>query len=142
LTTNEPSVFLPAMHGDREKTVRIIVSLLSNAYKFAPDGEVRVSVDVAGGRVRYRVADDGPGIPESAQQFVFDEFRQLDGSITRKAGGAGLGLPLARGLARFLGGDVELVAEVARGAEFVVELPLDRARGRGHTARETREARE
>jgi signal transduction histidine kinase len=94
-----------------------------------------VSVDVAGGRVCYRVSDSGPGIPEVAQQFVFDEFRQLDGSVTRKAGGAGLGLPLARGLARFLGGDVRLVTEpgaergagagAGAGAEFVVELPLD-----------------
>lgn len=98
LKAEEPSLFLPAMVGDREKTARIIVSLLSNAYKFAPGGEVRALVDVSGGRVRYRVSE-------------------------------------ARGLARFLGGDVELVTGEGNGAEFVVDLPL--AGRAAHSGQET-----
>jgi signal transduction histidine kinase len=71
------------------------------------------------------VVDTGPGIPEHAQSLVFDEFRQLDGSVTRRVGGAGLGLPLARGLARFLGGEVELVSEAGKGTEAILEIPLE-----------------
>ena len=124
LAIEEPGTFLPAMRSDREKTRRILVSLLSNAFKFTQTGTVRASVAVTNGRVIYRVIDTGPGIPSHAQSLVFDEFRQLDGSVTRRVGGAGLGLPLARGLARFLGGDVELVSEAGKGTEVVVELPL------------------
>jgi signal transduction histidine kinase len=113
------------MRGDREKTARILASLLANALKFTPQGSIVASVEVRGGTVRYRVRDTGIGIPESAQSFVFDEFRQADGSATRRFGGTGLGLALARGLARLLGGNVEMVSVQGAGSTFTVELPLD-----------------
>lgn len=122
---DEPQTFIPRMRGDREKTARILSSLLANAFKFTARGEVVASVEVAGGRVRYRISDTGMGIPEAAQAFVFDEFRQADGSTTRKFGGTGLGLALARGLARLLGGDVEMLSVQGEGSTFTLELPLD-----------------
>jgi signal transduction histidine kinase len=127
LVIEEPSTFVPSMRGDREKTSRILISLLANAYKFAPIGRVTASVAVAHGRVQYRVKDSGVGIPPGASAMVFDEFRQGDSSVTRRHGGAGLGLALARGLARLLGGDIELVSELGEGATFSVELPLETA---------------
>ena len=76
------------------------------------------------GRVVYRVSDTGIGIPEGMQQLVFDEFRQVDGSSTRRYGGSGLGLSLARRLARLLGGDIYVDSAVGEGSTFRVELPL------------------
>jgi signal transduction histidine kinase len=113
------------MRTDRKKVVKILVSLLSNAYKFTPRGEVRASVAIANGRALYRVEDTGIGIPPDAQAAVFDEFRQVDGSATRRYGGSGLGLALSRRLARLLGGDIALVSVPGAGSAFTVELPLE-----------------
>ena len=121
----EPPTLLPRMRSDRKKVVKILVSLLSNAYKFTPRGQVRLSVDVSGGRALYRVEDTGIGIPHDAQVTVFDEFRQVDGSATRRYGGSGLGLALSRRLARSLGGDIALVSAPGAGSTFTVELPLE-----------------
>ncbi len=115
---------LPRMRGDMRKTARLVTVLPNNAYKFTAAGEVRASVREKGGRVIYRIADTGVGISEAAQRFVFDEFRQEDGSATRKYGGSGLGLAIARRLARVLGGDITLSSERGKGSTFEVELPL------------------
>jgi signal transduction histidine kinase len=120
----EPSTFIPAMRSDREKITRILSALLSNAIKFTTAGEIAVSVDVSGGVVRYRVRDTGPGIAKEIQPLVFDEFRQGDGSATRAHGGAGLGLPLARGLARLLRGDIVMESSPGAGSTFTVQLPV------------------
>ena len=115
---------LPLVRSDRKKVVKILSSLLSNAYKFTAQGEVCASVEVRGGRVRFRVRDTGIGIAPESQQLVFEEFRQLDGSPTRRYSGSGLGLALSRQLARLLGGDIELESEPAHGSAFSVDLPL------------------
>jgi signal transduction histidine kinase len=115
----------PAMMvSDRRKIAKLLVALLSNAYKFTPAGEVRLSVEVRNGRAVYRVQDTGIGIPEEMRQAVFDEFRQVDGSSTRRYGGSGLGLSLARRLARLLGGEIFVDSAVGEGSTFRVELPL------------------
>jgi signal transduction histidine kinase len=120
-----PELLLPQMRSDRRKVTKIIGALLANAYKFTPKGEVRVSVDVRNGRVVYVVQDTGIGIPIETQEIVFEEFRQADGSMTRRYGGSGLGLALARGMARLLGGEIDLVSIPNEGSTFTVELPLD-----------------
>jgi signal transduction histidine kinase len=97
---------------------------LSNAYKFTPRGEVRARVAADGDRISYSVEDTGIGIPAAAHEYVFDEFRQVDGSTTRVYGGSGLGLALARGLARRLGGEITLWSEPGVGSTFTVQLPL------------------
>jgi signal transduction histidine kinase len=125
LRVEEPTTHLPPLRSDRKKIAKILVSLLANAYKFTPSGEVLASVEVRDGRVAYRVQDTGIGIPRDAQQMVFDEFRQVDGSAVRKYGGSGLGLALARRIARLLGGDIELVSAVGTGSTFTVEVPLE-----------------
>jgi signal transduction histidine kinase len=112
------------MRSDRAKVVKVLASLLSNAYKFTPRGEVRARIAADGDRVRYSVEDTGIGIPVAAQGYVFDEFRQVDGSTTRVYRGSGLGLALARGLARRLGGEITLTSEPGVGSTFTVELPL------------------
>jgi len=112
------------MWSDKKKIAKILGSLLSNAYKFTHAGEVRIELEVLEDRVIYSVHDTGIGIPPEAQRFVFDEFRQVDGSMTRRYGGSGLGLALARRLARLLGGDIVLVSTPGVGSTFRVEIPL------------------
>jgi signal transduction histidine kinase len=124
LRIDEPPTPLPPMRSDVRKIIKILSVLLSNAYKFTPRGEVRAGVSVDGRGVRYRIADTGIGIAPEFHEDVFEEFRQLDGSTTRRYGGSGLGLALARRFARHLGGEIRLVSFAGAGAEFIVELPL------------------
>lgn len=125
LIAEEPVLALPPMRSDRRKITRILASLLANAFKFTPVGEVRAGVNVANGIVEFRVQDTGIGIEPSAQLVVFDEFRQVDGSATRQYGGAGLGLALSRGIARLLGGDIELQSVPGQGSTFSLHIPLE-----------------
>jgi signal transduction histidine kinase len=108
---------------DHRKVAKIVAALLNNAYKFTQQGEVRVSLEARGARVRIGVHDTGIGIAKGDLERVFDEFRQLDGSATRRYGGAGLGLALARRLARRLGGDVTVRSDLGAGSSFQVDLP-------------------
>jgi signal transduction histidine kinase len=114
----------PAMRSDRAKVVKVLASFLSNAYKFTARGEVRARLVTDGDRVAYSVEDTGIGIPAAAHEYIFDEFRQVDGSTTRAYGGSGLGLALARGLARRLGGEITLTSEPGIGSTFTLNLPL------------------
>ncbi len=127
LIAEEPVLALPPMRSDRRKITRILVSLLSNAFKFTAKGEVRASVNVANGRAVYSVQDTGIGIEPEAQLLVFDEFRQVDGTATRRYGGSGLGLALSRGVARLLGGEIELVSAPGQGSTFSLNIPLEYA---------------
>ncbi len=113
------------MVSDRRKIAKLLIALLSNAYKFTSSGEVRVSVATRNDRVVYRVVDTGIGIPESMQGLVFEEFRQVDGSSTRRYGGSGLGLSLAQRLAHLLGGEIYLESAPGEGSTFMVDLPLE-----------------
>ena len=112
------------MKSDRRKVTKLLVALLSNAYKFTPAGEIQVRILADNGRVVYRVTDTGIGIPEEQQQLVFEEFRQGDGSNTRVYGGSGLGLSLAQRLARLLGGEIYVESASGEGSTFTVDLPL------------------
>jgi signal transduction histidine kinase len=112
------------MVSDRRKIAKMLVALLSNAYKFTAQGEVKLSVEVKQDRAVYRVQDTGIGIPEEMRALVFEEFRQVDGSSTRRYGGSGLGLSLAQRLARLLGGQIYVDSAVGEGSTFRVELPL------------------
>lgn len=119
-----PEGDMPRMSSDRAKVHKILGNLLSNAYKFTATGEVRLSIEALADAVRFTVSDTGIGIATGAQELIFDEFRQADGSTTRRYGGSGLGLALSRQLARLLGGDVTLRSAPGEGAAFMVSLPL------------------
>ncbi len=125
LLAEEPVLALPPIRSDRRKITRILVSLLTNAFKFTEAGEVRASVSVANDTVAYRVHDTGIGIEPAAQLLVFDEFRQVDGTATRRYGGTGLGLALSRGVARLLGGDITLFSAPGQGSTFTLTVPLE-----------------
>ena len=119
---------LPALTTDRERLGQILMSLLSNAAKFTHRGEIRVSaVPVVGERPRVAIAisDTGVGLPDESLPHIFEEFRQVDGSSTRRYGGAGLGLSLVQKLSRLLGGDVAVESRLDVGSTFTVTVPTD-----------------
>jgi PAS domain S-box-containing protein len=116
--------------ADETRLTQIILNLLSNAVKFTDHGTVSLKYRIHGESVEVRVCDTGPGIAEDAQHRIFEEFYQIESDLTRTAGGTGLGLPIARRLARLMGGDVRLESELGRGAEFVLELPIAGEHGR------------
>jgi len=123
LEVSEPE-HVPTMVNDRRTIARALTALVDNALKFTHRGTVRVSLEVLGDRVVYRVEDTGIGIPNEAHRLVFDEFRQVDGTMTREHGGAGLGLALAQRLARLVQGDISLSSEPGTGSVFQLEVPL------------------
>ena len=112
------------MRSDPQKVRQIIINLLANAVKFTSEGHVRLAARVAGDRVEFEVSDTGPGIAMEYLERVFDAFWQVDQRITRKTGGTGLGLSVARQLARLLGGDVSVRSVIGQGSVFTVDLPL------------------
>jgi signal transduction histidine kinase len=121
----EVSGSVPQMRSDRKKITKILVTLLGNAYKFTIRGTVAMWAELEDDGVVFHVRDTGIGIPAEARQYVFDEFRQVDGSVTRRYGGSGLGLALARGYARVLGGDIEVESNQGMGSTFSVRLPFE-----------------
>ncbi|MBR4603692.1 MAG: ATP-binding protein, partial [Kiritimatiellae bacterium] len=92
-------------------------NLVSNAVKYS-DGPI--DIEVEGAHIRYK--DRGPGIPGEAQKHIFERFYRVDNSITQKAGGIGIGLPIARLLARGMGGDVTYSCREGGGSVFTVSL--------------------
>jgi signal transduction histidine kinase len=123
LEVTEPDI-TPAMRSDRRTIAKVLKVLLDNAFKFTHDGRVRVSLQVTGDRAVYSVEDTGIGIPPGARDAVFEEFRQLDGTLTREYSGAGLGLALARRLARLVQGDITLTSNPGMGSTFRLDVPL------------------
>jgi signal transduction histidine kinase len=127
LVIQPPPENLPAIEGDRKKIVKILSALLANAFKFSA-GAVTLSVTPRGDSIFFIVRDSGIGIAPADQELIFEEFRQIDGSSTRQYGGAGLGLALARQLARLLGGDIHVHSKLGEGAAFALEIPAKAAR--------------
>jgi signal transduction histidine kinase len=119
-----PESPLPPIRTDRRKLTRLLGTIVGNAYKFTPTGSVTAGAVVRGDRIFFTVSDTGIGIPAEAHRVIFDEFRQVDGSQTRRFGGSGLGLTLARQLARLMGGDIDVASTPGAGATFTVDLPV------------------
>lgn len=104
-------------------TPRRLLNLVSNAIKFTDQGTIRIDLEATPEEVVVTVADTGVGIDRKDQARVFDPFTQVDQSMTRRAGGSGLGLPVSRRLAKILGGDIELESEPGKGSTFRLRLP-------------------
>ena len=107
---------------DPARLRQVVFNLLSNAIKFTAAGEVTVAVRGDSGTIAIVVADTGIGIPADALQAIFEPFRQVDTSTTRRFGGTGLGLAISRTLARALGGEITVTSS-PRGSVFTLTLP-------------------
>jgi signal transduction histidine kinase len=131
----KPGVSLVVEHPDRApqlatdpiKLKVIVKNLVGNAIKFTDRGTVTVRTGAADHGVAVTVSDSGIGIPESALAFIFEPFRQVDASNTRRHGGVGLGLHIVQRLADTLGGTISVESHVGRGSTFRLWLPRDAA---------------
>ncbi len=113
------------LYGDPYWLRQILINLVSNAVKFTEQGTV--SVRICQFDTKYwaiQVTDTGYGIPVEAQRYIFEAFRQMDGTVTRAHGGSGLGLSIVKQLVELMGGEVRLESEVGRGSDFTVLFPL------------------
>ncbi|MGB6000688.1 MAG: ATP-binding protein [Thermoanaerobaculia bacterium] len=111
---------------DYDKVEMIAANLISNAVKFTPKGgRITIRAGSVDDKVAFEVQDTGPGIPEDQLEQIFERFHQVDSSLSREHEGTGLGLSLARELARLSEGDITVRSQVGRGTVFHVELPLE-----------------
>jgi CheY-like chemotaxis protein/two-component sensor histidine kinase len=112
--------------GDFERLQQIVWNLLTNAVKFTPrDGTIAVTATRTGSSVRIAVADNGKGMADEHLHTIFDRFRQVDSSSTRKQGGLGLGLAIVKYLAEAHGGTVAAQSEGPdKGSTFIITLPV------------------
>jgi signal transduction histidine kinase len=108
--------------GDATRIRQVLLNLVSNAIKFTSAGEVLVRTSTREGRLKIQVSDTGIGIPADAFERIFEAFRQVDGSTTRRYGGTGLGLSVSRELARLLGGDISFRSAPGAGATFLLSI--------------------
>lgn len=112
--------------GDRARVEQVMINLLSNAFKFTEEGEVELTVNHLPETQKWQFAirDSGVGIAPHAIEYIFDEFRQADGTSRRAYGGTGLGLAICRNLCRLMEGEVNVKSELGKGSVFTVTLPL------------------
>jgi signal transduction histidine kinase len=120
----ESSSPLPLLLIDREKLLQSLLNLLSNAGKFTTSGTVTLQVELKSKYLKIAVSDTGIGISPEQQKLIFEEFRQADGSTTRKFEGTGLGLAITRRFCSLMGGDVLLSSTPEMGSTFTIHIPL------------------
>jgi PAS domain S-box-containing protein len=127
LAQEEPAAMVS---GDRDRLLQVIANLVSNAAKYAPPGSnVEISVKSTGTRLRVSVTDRGPGIPIAFRGRIFQKFSQADSSDTRKKGGSGLGLSIAKAIVEHHGGEIGFTTRTVEdttgmgGTTFWFELP-------------------
>ena len=112
------------VNTDGEKVRQILGNLVGNALKFTEHGCVHLSLTATERDARFGVRDTGPGINEEDQARLFQPFTQLDGGLTRRFGGAGLGLYISYRLSRLLGGRIEVESVPGNGSNFTLVVPL------------------
>lgn len=115
---------VPPILGDRRRIEQILTNLLANAAKYTPPGgTVQVAADSENGHVWLSVADNGPGVPASERDIIFDKFYRGRDATKRSEPGSGLGLAIVKSLVELHGGFVRIEESAPRGARFVVVLP-------------------
>ena len=121
VTEADPSL---SVEGDRRRLSQVVRNLIDNAIKFSPEaGTVTLSARRDGKDAILSVTDEGPGIPHSERDKIFQRFYQVDRSRSKSRPGAGLGLAIAKHLVQLQGGAVEVESELGRGSTFRVRFP-------------------
>jgi PAS domain S-box-containing protein len=117
---------LPPARGDPSRLRQILLNLAGNAVKFTDHGSVRITARGIDDEIEIAVSDTGIGISAEALPHIFEEFHQVDGSLTRRHGGAGLGLAIARRLAEQMGGRLTVSSQPGAGSTFTLHIPAAR----------------
>jgi PAS domain S-box-containing protein len=115
------------IESDAAKIKQVLINFVGNAIKFTEKGTVTIGMRVNGESVLFYVKDTGIGIPKEFHGHIFERFRQIEGSATRKYGGNGLGLAISKSLIELLGGSIGMESEEGKGATFYISLPERRA---------------
>jgi PAS domain S-box-containing protein len=118
-----PSLSQPVF-VDREMWEKIVLNLLSNAFKFTFEGEIAVSLRQSGNNVQLRVRDTGSGIPAAEMPRLFERFHRIENAKSRTNEGSGIGLALVQELVKLHGGSISAESEPGRGTTFIVSIPL------------------
>ena len=118
------------LRGDVQHIRQILINLVSNAIKFTDAGKVGIFVGYPKGRnsgntIRFEISDTGIGIAEESKELIFDKFSQADDSISKKYGGTGLGMAIAKQLVESMGGIIDFNSTLQKGSTFWFELPLE-----------------
>lgn len=128
--------------GDTDWLHQMLNNLVGNAIKFTEQGEVSIKVFCPNEtQWAIQVSDTGSGIPLEAQEYIFEAFRQVDGTLTREHGGSGLGLSIVKQLTIIMGGSITLDSELGVGSTFTIYLPLEinqeQLNGRQYNSKQT-----
>lgn len=118
---------LPSIYADRLRLSQVLLNLVSNAIKFTDEGAITIKAEVKAeepDKMLISVRDTGIGIPTHMLDTVFERFRQVDSSSSRKAGGTGLGLAICRQLVEMHGGQIGVTSEINKGSTFYFTVPL------------------
>ena len=110
--------------GDGQRIAQVILNILGNAIKFTNQGEVRVEVALSNESFLVSVSDTGPGLSETDQAKIFEEFQQADGSSTREKGGTGLGLSISKKIIEMHGGKIGVESTLGKGSMFWFTVPI------------------
>ncbi len=124
LKVNIPKT-LPLVTTDEFRLHQVLTNIIGNAIKFTEKGEVVVSAISDTKSVKIIIEDTGIGISEDMLEHIFDEFRQVDGSTSRRFEGTGLGLAIARKIISILGGNISVKSKLGEGTEFIINLPVE-----------------
>lgn len=127
-----------SIYTDPQRIQQVIRNLLSNAFKFTANGDVRMDIKypdkdtvfmnkrlLMQNTIEISVSDTGIGIPKDKQEIIFEAFQQCDGTTSRKYGGTGLGLSISRELIKVLGGEIHLKSIESKGSTFTIYIPID-----------------
>jgi two-component system sensor histidine kinase VicK len=119
---------LPPARADRDRINQVLDNLIGNAIKFSPQGgTITLRLEDAGEMLQVSVSDTGIGIPEEQVERIFERFYQVDGSATRKFGGAGLGLAIVKRIVEAHGGRIWVKSQLGLGSTFSFTLPKARS---------------
>jgi len=122
---------LPTGYGDERRLHQVLLNLVGNAIKFTEAGEVDIEAKAFDSAFLVVVSDTGPGIPPPDQAKIFEEFRQVDSTSTRKKGGTGLGLSISKRIVEMHGGRIWVDSTPGKGSVFSFTIPFRTERPRG-----------
>ena len=112
--------FNSTIKSDRNKISQIVRNFLSNSFKFTKEGSIEIILSEINNSIKIVVIDSGIGIPKEKQRVIFEEFRQVDGSISREFGGSGLGLSICKNFANILNAQIDVKSKINEGSEFSI----------------------
>ncbi|WP_072680275.1 HAMP domain-containing sensor histidine kinase [Arcobacter sp. LA11] len=111
------------IYSDKNRIKQVLKNFLSNSLKFVEEGKIKLAAKDEDENIRIYVEDNGIGIPEDRLEKIFERFKQVDGSTTRKYGGTGLGLAICKEIIELLNGTIEVTSKINEGSTFSIVIP-------------------